>query len=233
MAEKSFHEVLKKLLLGEPISEENKRYIMTELRNILNRVITTIGIEKIRWLYGFEENEEAFGDAMIHITSKSDLILEKLNHNPTGIKAYIRTTIHNLLKDNIKKKIRATQGIHIDNNSSDIENKAHNIFHNPGSQTVKNQYTQLEVKETLKSIFNELTDAEKEALCYTIHGVTPSNRTKAAFEKARSRAKSKIASLARKKHISQEAMELVLKALDLSKICEKIVYLNRKTKNRR
>ena len=216
--ENSFFEILNCVLNGYDLSETQEYQLIVELKSILYYAAKIIGWSTLKNIYGNNIEEESFSDMIELILSKKEALIDKFSKDENGMKSYIRTMLINKIRDKLRKK-----SIYIDDNCSEQLNYSEDKY--------RDCILFDEIEDFTALLEVSLTSREKEALCLENAGIKPSNWTKSSFEKAKSRAKSRMKAVVDKEGFSLNAVEESLKRLDMSDMCKKIVNNYKRQKN--
>jgi len=211
------NDVLLKFLYQFNLNDEELKLVVAFAQRAAKASITAIGLSALRRLYSSEDLiEQMTNEAIECILEKREVLLEKLSDSNIKITDYMFFVIRNYFIDKVRKK---TINV-IDEEITDYDKP---YKHNP---TIT-----LEAEELNKIVQEKMSEAEKEALCFELRELMPANKSQAAFEKAKSRAKSRMRSIVKEYGFSVDVVFAFFDIYAQSELCEKIV-LNSKSKQR-
>jgi len=203
-----FKESLIKFLTSKPLREKEEEQFINEIKKIIYYSMKSLPYERLIRIYSKESvNEEILSETIIKIYSKRGVILRKIEQIDS-IKSYIKFLIINHLKDKLKKALIETEEIENEAKSEEKEFKA---------------IVRMDALSLIKLLKKELTNSEKETLCFDFLKINNPSKSKGASSKAKSRAKKRIKEIVDKNNFSNEIVEFALNNLFMSEICKKVV----------
>jgi len=194
-----FKESLIKFLTSKPLCEKEEEQFINEIKKIIYYSMKSLPYERLIRIYSKESvNEEILSETVI---------LRKIEQIDS-IKSYIKFLIINHLKDKLKKALIETEEIENEAKSEEKEFKA---------------IVRMDALSLIKLLKKELTNSEKETLCFDFLKINNPSKSKGASSKAKSRAKKRIKEIVDKNNFSNEIVEFALNNLFMSEICKKVV----------
>jgi len=208
-----FKKILKQFLLGEKLSEESEQILVLTIKKQVFFAINSVGFSAVKNIFSQERLEdEILNETIIRLIEKKKTIISKLENSP-NIEVYIRLMVKNWLIDRLRNKTIKSYEL----NEKYLNRKDY-----------KKDFLKIEAMELAKTCDEVLTPAEKEALCYELSNIKPPKKSKASFEKAKSRAHKRLRELMIKEKFSKEVVEVLLKNFFMSEICKEFVDIKKR-----
>jgi DNA-directed RNA polymerase specialized sigma24 family protein len=205
-----FNEILSKFLLNQKISSDEEKLLIKEIKIIVYFAVKSIGKQLLYQIYekDFMCNE-ILNETFIKLMEKKELIIYQAASG-SAIKSYIKFIVKNSLIDKLRKKKLNLKCLNDETTGSKTESK-------------KELLSYFESIDFIDIAQNTLTYNEKEALCYELISKIPPNKSKNAFNKTKSRAKSRLRNLVKENDFPVDVIEFSIKKLFMSKICKDFV----------
>ncbi len=208
----NFKASLIKFLKRENLSKNEEELLVLEIKKIVFWASKNPDIsEGAKDIYSVEDlQEEILSETFCKLIEKRNIILSAIDKG-ANVKAYLKGLIIHSTVDKLRKKNLKTVEL---NQNLETEMK-----------TEKDKLLLIEAEEFAKISLNNLSKAEREALCLELLG-KGSSKSKAAFEKAKSRARKRLKNFVLEYKFSSVVVEIALRVF-MSELCKKFVNIYR------